>query len=121
MKTFIQFVGLVEANVYRNFPVVSKVKDNLHIGPESEKLLSMWKNGVEGGVIHTLPVRKNIKKDVKNINDFIEGCANIYGIDKKEIPFLKVYSGIHDHVMEKNLKYFSFKKEKNEVPLIIEH
>ena len=117
MRTFIKFVGLVEANVYKNSPIVSKVKDNLRIGEKTENLLSMWKNGIQGDVIHILPIKKDIRKDVENVNEFIQECGNIYGIDRKEIPFLKVYSGIYDPVMEKNFKYFSSKKE-NEIPLI---
>ena len=117
MRTFIKFVGLVEANVYKNSPIVSKVKDNLRVGEKTENLLSMWKNGIQGDVIHILPIKKDIRKDVENVNEFIQECGNIYGIDRKEIPFLKVYSGIYDPVMEKNFKYFSSKKT-NEIPLI---
>jgi len=124
MGKFVQFVSLVEANVYRQNPAVNKIKDKFRTSSETEKLFHVWKSGVEDGKICTVAVDGDNKNTlVKNFNSFLVDCGRIYGMDRAKIPTFKLYDGMYDAVMEKNFGYFTGMYNRGvirgkEIPLI---
>jgi len=122
MGKFVQFVSLVEANVYRQNPSVNSVKEKLQIGSEAKKLFYVWKTGVEEGKISTMAVDGDTKASVESFNSFLVDCGRLHGMDRNKIPTLKVYNGMYDSVLEKNFNYFTSVYRRgsirNEIPLI---
>lgn len=122
MGRFVQFVSLVEANVYRHNPSVNSVKERLQIGSEAAKLFSVWKSGVVEGKICTLAVEGDNRASVESFNSFLVDCGRLHGMDRNKIPTLKVYNGMYDSVLEKNFNYFTSVYRRgsirNEIPLI---